>query len=190
MADTTTSGETATGAITGAELIRIVQSGNMRKSAAELIGHQFRGARAVRTTNQTTANYTTGTPIPFESADVDTDTFWSAGSPSRLTIPAGLGITHVDVSAAVRVELVTSDTWTELAIVQRNSADAALGQWGNMSNILTTTTKKLSAGSLCVPVSDGDYFTAVLTQQTDTSITVVGSIAQTSLALRVTGMEP
>lgn len=194
MPDTRTSDETAASALTGVELIRIVQGGNMRKAVAALLGHQFRGARAVRTTNQTAANYTTSTPIPFESADVDTDGFWSAGTPSRLTIPDlsadGWVITHVGVSAACRVDLVTSDQFTQFAVIHASSAGTSKSIAGNMANILTTTTKFVSACMAMVPVVVGDFFTGNIQQQTDTSITVNGANGQTHLSLVVLGMEP
>lgn len=48
----------------------------------------FVGARVYRTTNGSQAS---GDAIPFETVDYDTSGFWSAGQPTRLTVPAGLG---------------------------------------------------------------------------------------------------
>ena len=51
-------------------------------------GTQFRGARAVRSSNLSIAS---GAAIPFEVTRFDTDGFWNIAAPSRITIPAGLG---------------------------------------------------------------------------------------------------
>lgn len=59
----------------------------------------YRGARVRRTSNLSiTAN--TVTVVTWQAADRDTDSIWSAGAPTRLTVPTG--VTKVRLSAQLR----------------------------------------------------------------------------------------
>ena len=65
----------------------------------------FRGARIAPTALQNYTNLSTYDTVRFAVAERDTSGFWSAGSPNRLTIPAG--VTKVRLSANVKGD--TSD---------------------------------------------------------------------------------
>jgi len=191
MADTKTSDETAATTPTGAELVRIVQGGSSKKTTLAVAGHQFRGARVRMTSDDATQNYTTAADLPFDAADFDTDSFWTAGSPTRLTIPAGKGITHVQLTGQVSVSAATADTWASLSIRHRNSADVVQHLVGirNQEHGFTDYAITVSSGPL--EVADGDYFTLMFQEESDNSVTIDGdSVIQTFLALTVLGMEP
>lgn len=191
MADTKTSDETAATTPTGAELVRIVQGGSSKKTTLAVAGHQFRGAKVRLSSDDLTQNYTTETAMPFDIADFDTDGFWSAGSPTRLTIPAGKGITHVELTGQVQMTLGSASEWMTVGIKHSNSAGTILHQRGPRFMQRGNTGGTLGAVSGPLPVSDGDYFELTLRNQTDTSITIEGDQTnETFLALHVIGMEP
>ena len=189
MADKEIATLTAATTPTGAELGKIVQGGNSRKTTLAVLGHQFRGARARKTSDQTTVNTTAGTTISFDAAQFDTDSFWSAGAPTRLTIPASAGFKYVEVFASIRINLANADTFRSLTLQHLNSGAVAQGNWGSSAEI-GTTTHYLTVSSGPVVVADGDYFHMIHTEESDTSVTIVGSLNQTSLSLTVVGMEP
>ena len=191
MADTKTSDETAATTPTGAELVRIVQGGSSKKTTLAVAGHQFRGARVKMNTDDTAVNAVAGYTIPFDAAVFDTDSFWSAGSPTRLTIPAGKGITHVVATAQVTWSASTADTFNTVAIRHYNSSDTQLHHIGQRQTETGSNAAALAVSTGPLAVSDGDYFTLLFVQETDTSVTVEGDqVIETFLALQVVGMEP
>lgn len=191
MADTKTSDETAATTPTGAELVRIVQGGSSKKTTLAVAGHQFRGARARMSSDDTTQNVTGTAAVSFDLADFDTDSFWSAGSPTRLTIPASKGIKYVELTGQVYTSSSTADTWLSVVIRHYNSGSVlqrSVGaRWieaGNTNRVLFTTSGPLS-------VADGDYFDLAVQEESDTSVTIEGDqTIETFLALHVIGMEP
>jgi hypothetical protein len=192
MADTKTSDEASATVLTGAELVRVTQSSTSKKTTAGLLGHQFRGCRLERTTNLTGQNFTTATDITFQQATLDTDGFWSAGTPTRATIPAAKGFKVANISVTVRVDNSTSGTYNNLLLVHRNSGGTGLRTSGVTIEAAdgggVTATRYLNATMLCCPVTAGDYFTVQITQETDTSVDLAAS--GTSLSIEITGMEP
>jgi hypothetical protein len=191
MADTMTSAETDAAVLTGTELVRLVQSAVNKKVAAELLGHQFRGARVRMSADDTAQNVTTETAITFDVADFDTDSFWSGGAPTRLTIPASQGIEYVQLSGQIFVSGSTADTTSSCFIYQYNSSNTVLRAIGMRFTESGSTARSLVAHTGPLDVSDGDYFQLMITQETDTSITIEGdSTIQTFLSLTVLGMVP
>lgn len=191
MADTKTSDETAATAPTGAELVRIVQGGSSKKTTLAVAGHQFRGARARMTSDDTAQNVTTLTAVVFDAAEFDTDSFWSAGSPTRLTIPAGLGITHVELAGQVNTTASTADTYLSVEITHYNSAGTILNRILQFGSEFGATTKVAAMGSGPLAVTAGDYFELRVQEESDTSVTIQGgSTTRCFLALHVIGMEP
>lgn len=187
MADTKTSDETSATALTGAELVRLVQSSTSKKTTAALLGHQNRGCRIERTTNHTAQNFTTETAITWQAASPDTDTFFSAGAPTRATIGSSLGFKVANVSANVRINSITADLWALLTLYHRNSGGTAYRSCSQRVEA-GSTTANLSATMLEVPLVDGDYFEAALQVETDTSVDIVAS--GSSLCVQIIGMEP
>lgn len=192
MADTKVSAETAATALTGAELLRTVQGGSSKKTTAALLGHQFRGARVRMTADDTTVNATgAGYVVPFDAALFDTDSFWSAGSPTRLTIPTGLGIDYVELTGQVLVTASGADTWFGVSIEHYNSSAVLQDIFGFRNLEGGSTGRCAMASSGPVAVADGDYFTLTIREESDTSITVEGDTTpRTFLAITVVGMTP
>jgi hypothetical protein len=190
MADTKTSDETAATTPTGAELVRIVQSATSKKTTAAVLGHQFRGCRLERTTNHTAQDFDPGAVITFQQATLDTDGFWSAGTPTRATIPASKGFKVANVSATVRIDQSTTNTYNNLVLVHRNSAGTAQRTAAMSTEIDGTNaeTRYLNATMLCCPLADGDYFDASLFQETVASVDL--NLTGVSLSVQIIGMEP
>jgi hypothetical protein len=188
MADTKTSDEVAATVLTGAELVRVVQSATSKKTTAALVGHQFRGCRLERTTSLTLQNYTAGTTdIVFQVATLDTDSFWSAGTPGRATIPASKGFKVANVAAAVRIDSLTVDTFATMYLQHYNSSNVQQRVVG-LTSEAGDTVRWMNATMLAVPVADGDYFVVRPDEESDTSVTVNSS--GTGLAVEIIGMEP
>lgn len=192
MADTKTSDEAAATTPTGAELVRITQGGSSKRTTAAVLGHQFRGAKAQMTSDDTAVNLTTTAAISFDVARFDTDSFWSAGSPARLTIQAGKGIKYVSLTGQVSLADVTSGAFAAGFIVHRNSAGTALDQWANDQMDFGGNAPRLNVSSGPVAVSDGDYFELLARVESDTSATLkgAGTSLVCGLTLHVIGMEP
>lgn len=155
MPDTTTSDETAATQLTGAELARITQGGNSRRTTTGEIGHQFRGVVVTRATNQSIAHNTL-TAVSFSSAPVDTDGFWSAGDPTKLIIPAGLGIIGVRLSAGLDW---ASGTGQRRGIILKGG----VGFIGQGQHHMRVTTSAIAArftfpSADYIPVADGNEF--------------------------------
>jgi hypothetical protein len=190
MADTKTSDEAAATALTGAELVRVVQSATSKKTTAALLGHHFRGARVRMTADDTAQNATGTLTITFDQAQFDTDSFWSAGSPTRLTIPAG--VTYVELTGQVYITLSNPDTAASAYITHFNSSSVAqravgfrfIEHGGAGNSALVPTTGPIA-------VTAGDYFTLVILEESDNSITIEGdNVFETFLSLKVLGMAP
>lgn len=192
MADTKTSAETAATALDGTELVRIVQSSSSKKTTAAVLAKQYRGARAQMTADDTAQNVTTEGDISFDQATgPDAASLWSAGTPARLTVAAGLGITHVKLVGQAYITSSTGDTSTVLRIRHRNSSGTDLGFYGFFFVEFGTTGHSLNCSTGVLAVDDGDYFTLSVREETDTSVTIEGNDnMKTFLDLEIVGMEP
>ena len=132
----------------------------------------FRGCLINRVANQTAANYSVGSFIPFDDEVYDTDGFHdNATNNSRITIPSGLGITKVRLSYRVIVSSLNSADATR-AHVFKNGAGSLVGGGSFMSEISTTIDLSSTSSTAVLDVVDGDYFEVWLDTEGDTSITV------------------
>lgn len=173
MANKTVEDLIAAGAITGDELIHLVQAGNSRKAtlaqiAAALAGitsaqtwaTPFRGVLVYRSTNLVDAPIV-NQPflIPWDAVAYDTDGFWNAGQPTMITIPAGV---H-KVRLSGQVELTLSRTaHSVFTSFQKNGTSYRWpGAWiesirhGGSSG---WNVNLYHAQTAVIPVVEGDYF--------------------------------
>lgn len=102
----------------------------------------FRGALILANTAATPED---GAPVTFVSSVYDTDSFFSGGMPSRLTIP--IGVTAVEITGAFE----TLATTARLDVI-KNGATFDGAPFGAYSNGC------ISISSGIIPVSGGDYF--------------------------------
>lgn len=142
----------------------------------------FRGALVKKAADQTGANYTTSTAIAWDSEEYDTSSIHdTVTNNSRLTVPSG--VAYVRLSAAVRVNNVNVDMWSQL-IITKNGGGAFVGI-GQISTEVGVNTIYLTTTTAIVPVSAGDYFDVRLIVETDTSIDIVA--AQSWFAMEIIG---
>jgi hypothetical protein len=119
---------------------------------------RFMGAQVNLVASTAAQNHAAGIAIPFGAEQYDTDGFHdTVTNPARMTIPAGLGIKKVKVSATVRVSAITAGSDNFLAI-RKNGAEAYLGSPAlhHENSAATSTTISVSSGA--IPVVAGDYF--------------------------------
>jgi hypothetical protein len=119
---------------------------------------RFMGAQVNLVASTAAQNYAAGIAIPFGAEQYDTDGFHdTVSNPARMTIPLGLGIKKVKVSATVRVSAITAGSDNFLAI-RKNGAEAYLGSPAlhHENSAATSTTISVSSGA--IPVVAGDYF--------------------------------
>lgn len=132
-------------------------AGNWRVVAyqrASGVGLLFRGAKLVRTADQSIAN-AMPTAVIWTAETVDTDAFHStATNPARITIPAGVG--HVRLSCAVRWE--ANATGARYVALVRNGTSTLAADRRSASSESEATI------SCTAEVSAGDYIEVVVTQ--------------------------
>lgn len=157
----------------GTEYLLITQGGNSRKillsdlaayiaTAGSIVpsSNAWRGARARR--SSTLSSLTSPVTLTWDSTSVDTDSFWSAGAPTRLTVPTGIqkvrltwGIRHQSGASAGSVATLLSKNGTNCT---------------NPDNYIYTSNREGTSGftdnvasgvSGVLDVSAGDYFELV-----------------------------
>ncbi len=132
-------------------------------------GDPFRGAVARLTANESIASSTT-TAIPWDSTIEDVGGFWSAGNPTRLTVPAGV----------VRVRVTGNITWDSNTSAKRivwidKSGVPFVGrpvvEQMAVNSTASNTRQNLTSGPIAV--SAGDYFELKVFQNSGASRTVL-----------------
>lgn len=114
----------------------------------------FRGAMAKLTADFTLA--APPTPVPWQDVDYDTSGFWSAGSPSRLTIPAGVKKVRLHANLQFASATFTSAANTFINFL-KNGSNSFRGN-GLASNTSGYQDSGFTAVSGVIPVVAGDYF--------------------------------
>ncbi len=113
-------------------------------------------------------NYSAGVSSPFGAERYDTDGFHdTVTNNTRLTIPAGLGIRKVRLTATVRVSSIAAGSDNFLAI-SKNGLFTWLGNPGTTQENSAATASQISIASGPVAAADGDYFECFF-QTSDTS---------------------
>jgi hypothetical protein len=91
--------------------------------------------------------------VPWQSAEYDSDAFWDAGQPSRLTIPAG--VTKVRIVG--NIEWQTSPT-SQLVEVRKNGNSVLGGGSFIVRGDSGYSNQMRNLSSAVLPVSAGDWF--------------------------------
>lgn len=116
--------------------------------------YPFEGAMVVKTTDQVIPSGASVNMLSWQSTVYDTGSFWSSGSPTRLTVAAA---GYAQVFAGIRWESVTSATARGI----RPYKNGALFNGGGgmiVAGPATASGSRLCLVSALVPVSAGDYF--------------------------------
>lgn len=158
-------------ALTGAELVHIVQGGNSRKvsltalaailsglSNAQNWAMPFRGATVRRAAASTPAAFPFA--YPWDVADIDSDGFWSNTQPTRFTIPTG--VTKVRLNCCIDLGSLSEASGLFLSFRKNGDEFAAAG--GGAISVRQGSTgypnNVLSLASGVISVAAGDYFEA------------------------------
>ena len=124
------------------------------------------GALVYKTSNQI---MTSGAAVTWDAATYDDASAYAGGSPTRLTVPAG--ITRVRFSAG----LLGSGAANALYSLHKNGLEVYAGGMGLQPNTNVVATHK----SAILVVIAGDYF-EIVCDDISTGTTVIGSIAHAS----------
>ena len=117
----------------------------------------FRGALVQRTTDIATVS--PPILIPWQAAVYDSDGFWVAGSPERLTIPAGSGITKIRLMGAVAMKASATTGGVYLSFDKNGAGDVLGGApFTVRQGSSGYTNNDFATFSAVLPVVEDDYF--------------------------------
>jgi len=115
----------------------------------------FKGALLQRSTDLTNISFPI--LIPFESTVYDTDTFWDAANPTRMTVPTGVTKVRLQGSVSPKPSATIGGVFVSF---EKNGSGSAVG-----SGVFTVrqgtsgyTNNDLAANTAAIPVIAGDYF--------------------------------
>ena len=115
----------------------------------------FKGALLQRSADLTNVSFPV--LIPFESAAYDTDVFWDAGNPSRITIPAG--VTKVRLQGCVSLKGSATTGGVYVSFTKNGGGDVTgCGIFTVRQGTSGYTNNDFTASTAVLPVSAGDYF--------------------------------
>lgn len=116
----------------------------------------FKGAMVTRTTNQTGLSGTS--VVTWQEVQYDTGAMWDVGTPTRLTVPAG--VSKVRIGATLQFANVT----TEIGIVSRISKNGVADWKGRagQNNDNQFNDPAISYATGVIEVVAGDYFEVVV----------------------------
>lgn len=168
---------------TGAGLVTFSPAGGvtLRKPTGIKPNRSMR-AMVKKSADQTNADYTTIAAITFDSETEDTDAFHDTSSnTSRFTIPSGLGIKKVRLSAHVRITNYTANSYIALFTGKNGNLDFDGMQGRIVQSALTVGEIGLTTAP--VTCTDADFFQLSLEVTGDTTISVIA--ARTTWAIEV-----
>jgi hypothetical protein len=122
-------------------------------SGLPVLSPTFRGACVVKTSAQTLTSGA-GTTVTWDQAQWDTDSFWSAGANTRLTIPSG--VSWVRISTNIGWEN-NSSGWRQVNF-WRNGSNSTFEGAGEHRQGGNSDWSGIGASSAPIPVQAGDYF--------------------------------
>lgn len=123
--------------------------------------------RVVKAADQTTADYTAGVLVTWDTEHIDTDAWHSTVSnTSRLTVPAGVRV--AEFSGAIAVDLSTANTWKNLYLYKNGSLYQVF--WWNFKPTDVHWVGHFNSGPLAV--TPGDYFELFFQEESDASVTL------------------
>lgn len=131
----------------------------------------FRGALVYRNTGLAGQNLSVAYAVPFTTALYDTDSLWSAGSPTRLTVPAG--VTRIRLTGGIAITNGTTGEWFQVLPMKNGVADFPAIPLTFWPTLVATARGTFASG--VIPVVAGDFFELRGQTQTDTSVDLVAN---------------
>lgn len=116
----------------------------------------------------------TATAVPWDLIQYDDSAFWNIGSPTRLTIPAG--VTRVRLSAGIR--WTANGTGNRKIQIRGNPAGVydANSIWASL-DLVSDDTGDGTVASPIIEVSEADYFEVIVTQNSGGALTIATTSA-------------
>lgn len=167
----------ATSVDAAADALALVQGGATKKVVPGLIRPAYRGAHVTLSAGVT--NPTQPYFVAWGTEVLDTDAFWDAGSPTRLTIPSGISRVKLYVGIVFSGSTWASTSAASFSIRKNGAASSLVGQ----TIAAGYTDPIFSLASPPLAVSAADYFEARLVS-TDTTFTLA-AVDGTFFALEV-----
>lgn len=127
-------------------------------------------ARVRRAANQSLTN-NTATDISFDTEDADPGGFWTAGTPTRLTV-----VTTGVVEVTCNVFFAANTTGRRVLLIVRNALEIVAGL---TTDAIGTDPTRLSATTGPVPVSAADFFTFSVLQESGGALNIIDRTAAT-----------
>ncbi len=125
-------------------------------------GLPFKGALVTKSGTQSIAN-ASNVDVTWQTAIYDTDSFYSAGSPTKLTVPAG--VTRVRLSGVIDWAATTSQNKRSVLIVKNDAGFDGFGQNVRIDSSTASDEQRQTVVSAIVDVDEGDFF-EILVRQT------------------------
>lgn len=194
-----TSGVPLAGALTGAEEILIVQGGNSRRVSLTTLAQWIKVVESIvpssvpwRGAKVRLAADVTGVTYPhilaWATEVEDTDGFWSVGTPTRFTIPAGISRVRLECCVSMEAIAVTGSLYVNI----RKNGAILLGNHIPSSRQGATgfTTNNWSSWTWDDNVTAGDYFEVRINASGLSGVDTVLNNEQTFFALTVVEATP
>ena len=134
----------------------------------------FRGAYVLKNTQQSIPNGA-WTTLTWQQVEYDSDSFWSSGNSSRITIPAG--INKVRISA--QVMLASSVSQTQVIIYKNGSALNGPYMYSPGAGFLTQITSPI------MNVAAGDYFEISYLQGSGAAVSTHANVGYNYVSMEV-----
>ena len=118
-------------------------------------GLPFKGALVVKSGTQSIAN-ATNVDVTWQTVIYDTDAFFSGGSPTKLTVPAG--VTRVRLSGVVDWSATGVQNKRAVQILKNDAVFDGFGQNTRIDSGTASDEQRQGVVSAIVDVDEGDFF--------------------------------
>jgi len=170
---------TASTAVEVDDLFELETAAGNSRSVNERYLHPLKGALVTRTTNVSSANWTTATAVTWETATRDNVTAFSTNNPTRLQVPAGYA--YARCSASLSGSGNTGDTYTFAQIKKTGSANFV--GYATESHEVGGTFFDHNIQTAWCAVTTADYFEVFLGSESDTAVTLNSTVSWMQLEL-------
>lgn len=126
-----------------------------RNPALTIGTSEFKGALVIKSGSQSIAT-STNVDLTWQTASYDTNGFYSAGSPTKLTVPAG--VTRVRLSGVVDWSATAAQNKRAVVILKNDAVFDGAGQNTRIDSTTASDEQRQSVISAIVDVVEGDFF--------------------------------
>lgn len=132
----------------------------------------YRGALLYKTSDQNIAT-AIGTDVTWDAADDDTEGFYDAGDPTKLTVPVGSGVRKVRVGVGIEWDNAGAGSGIRTVNIRKNGG-AFIGQMQLGAGVGASVLPSGESGwTPVLVVAEGDYFEVRVTQSSGITIPVI-----------------